>query len=297
MRKPKVIVILGQTSTGKSALAVRVAKKFNGEIISADSRQVYKGLDIGSGKITQKEMRGIPHYLLDVVSPKKQFSVAQYKKLAEQKIKEILARGKTPILCGGTGFYLDAVTTGILLPEVPANKKLRAKLEKQNLETLIRQLQKLDPNRAQNIDIKNKVRIIRAIEIAKAIGKVPKIRLDSPIYEFIKIGLQLPEETLKKKIRIRLRNRLRNGMAIELYNLRKSGVPWKRFLELGFDQKYVALYLQKKISSKEMLESLFSSNWHYAKRQMTWFKRDKEIKWFDPTEYKKIIVLLKGWLE
>src|SRR3989344_5177183 len=121
MRKEKVIVILGQTSSGKSALSVKIAKKFNGEVISADSRQVYKGINIGTGKITKEEMLGIPHHLIDVVSPKEQFSVALYKELAEQKIKEILARGKTPIICGGTGFYIDAVTKGIILPLVPPN--------------------------------------------------------------------------------------------------------------------------------------------------------------------------------
>ena len=293
MSKPKVIVVLGQTATGKSDLAVRLAKKFNGEVISADSRQVYRGLDIGSGKITQKEMKGVPHHLLDIVDPKKNFSVANYKKLAEEKIKEIVARGKLPIICGGTGFYIDAVTTGMVLPEVKPNPKLRQTLEKQSLEKLVQTLKKLDKSRAENIDQKNKVRLIRAIEIAKALGQVPKIKSETPPYEFIKLGLALPEETLKRKIRIRLRKRLRNGMAVELYDLRRNGVPWKRFLELGFDQKFVALFLQKKISNKEMLEKLFAGNWQYAKRQMTWFKRGIDINWFSPKEYKKIVAFLK----
>ena len=123
--KKRVIVILGQTATGKSDLAVKIARKFNGEVISADSRQVYKGLDIGTGKITKKGRKGVPHYLLDVASPKKKFTVAEYKELAEEKITEILARGKTPIICGGTGFYIDAVTKGVVFPEVPPNLKLR----------------------------------------------------------------------------------------------------------------------------------------------------------------------------
>lgn len=293
----KVLVILGQTATGKSALAVRIAKKIGGEIISADSRQVYKGLDIGTGKITKQEMGGIPHHLLDMADPRRQFTVAEYKKLAENKIEEIFKRGKTPILCGGTGFYIDVVARGLVLPEVPPNKKLRKMLEKKSTHELITELRKLDSVRAKNIDPHNKVRLIRAIEITKYLGKVPKIFKTKSKYEFIKIGLKVPEETLKRKIKARLRKRLRSGMAIELYNLRRQGVPWKRFIELGFDQRYVALYLQKKITNKEMLEELFKGNWHYAKRQMTWFKRDKEIKWFDASNYKKIDNYLKRMLK
>ena len=281
MDKNKVIVILGQTSTGKSDLAVNIALKLNGEVISADSRQVYKGLDVGTGKITKKEMKGVCHHLLDVVSPKKIFSVSDYKKLADKKIKEIIARGHVPIICGGTGFYIDAVTKGVVLPEVPPNKELRKELDKESAETLFEIFKGLDKERAENIDRNNKVRLIRAIEIAKAIGSVPKVLEVKPEYEFIKIGIKMPEDKLKKRIRTRLRRRIRGGMAIELYNLRKKGVSWKRFMELGFDQKYLALFLQKKISNKEMLEAMFYGNWQYAKRQMTWFKRDKEINWFE----------------
>ena len=175
--KPKVIVIMGQTATGKSALAVKIAKKIGGEIISADSRQVYKGLDIGTGKIFTKEMKGISHYLIDIESPKNKFTAAQFKELAEEKIKEIIARGKTPIICGGTGFYIDAITKGVVFPEVPPNYPLRKKLALANDRALMLKLKKIDPERAKNIDPKNKVRLIRAIEIAKALGKVPHFSL------------------------------------------------------------------------------------------------------------------------
>jgi tRNA dimethylallyltransferase len=279
----KVIVILGQTTSGKSALAVRLARIFGGEVISSDSRQVYKGLDIGTAKITPKEMRGVPHHLIDIANPKKQFTVAQFKKLAEKKIKEILGRKKIPILCGGTGFYIDAVTKNIVLPKVPPDKKLRKDLGKENAEHLLKILKKLDATRAKTVDPKNKVRIIRAIEIAKYLGKVPSLESKPSIYEFLKIGLKLPEEKLKRKIKAGLKKRIRGGMAVELYALRQRGVPWKRFMELGFDQKYIALYLQRKINEKEMLDNQFLGNWQYAKRQMTWFKRDPEIHWFDPS--------------
>jgi tRNA dimethylallyltransferase len=153
--KPKIIVILGPTATGKSDIAVEIAKKFNGEIISADSRQVFKGMDLGSGKITHKEMSGIPHHLLDVISPKEIFSVVQYKELAEKAIGEIIAKGKTPIICGGTGFYIDSIVKNITLPEDKLNKKLRAKLETYSSEKLCKMLKKLSPIRAKNIDKNN----------------------------------------------------------------------------------------------------------------------------------------------
>ncbi|MCX6747919.1 MAG: tRNA (adenosine(37)-N6)-dimethylallyltransferase MiaA, partial [Candidatus Nomurabacteria bacterium] len=186
--KPKVIVILGATSTGKSDLAVLLATtifKKKAEIISADSRQVYKGLDLGTGKITKKEMRGIPHHLLDVVNPKKTFTVTEFKKLADKKIKQILVRGNVPILCGGTGFYIDTVVNNVVFPEVPPNEELRKKLEQKNKEELFEILEKLDQQRAKDIkdknELNNKVRLIRAIEIATSLGNVPKITEGNPM--------------------------------------------------------------------------------------------------------------------
>ncbi|MEK7564032.1 MAG: tRNA (adenosine(37)-N6)-dimethylallyltransferase MiaA [Patescibacteria group bacterium] len=283
MSKAKIIVILGQTATGKSGLAVKIAKKVKGEIISADSRQVYTGLDIGTGKIIKKEMKGIPHHLLDVVKPKNKFTVAEYKRLGDSKIQEILKRGNIPIICGGTGFYIDALTKGVVFPEVPPNIKLRKILEKKSLEELLKILTKLDKVRAENIDTKNKVRLIRAIEIAKILGKVPKITEVLPQYTFIKIGLYLPSDILKKKIEKRVKEMFNTknhgGLLNEIKKLKKSRVNSKRLKELGFE------YYNPTIE-KVVLESI-----QYAKRQMTWFKRDKEIKWFslDKKEnYKKI---------
>lgn len=275
----KVIVILGQTATGKSDLAVKIAKKLNGEIISADSRQVYKGLNIGTGKIKKNQMKGIPHYLLDVASPKIKFTVAEYKKLAEEKIKEIISRGKIPIVCGGTGFYIDTITKGVIFPEVPPNIKLRKTLEKKEALELLKILLKLDKARAKNIDIKNKVRLIRAIEIAKALGKVPKIQEIKPLYKFIKIGLYLPSEKLEKKIEKRVGKMFQAGLLNEIKKLKKAGVSEKRFREFGFE------YF-KPTKEKVILETK-----RYAKRQMTWFKRDKQIKWFDASKKAKHDVL------
>lgn len=282
----KIIVILGQTATGKSDFAVQIAKKIGGEIISADSRQVYKGMDLGTGKITKKEMGRVPHHLLDVVSPKKVFSVSDFKKLADKKIREIIARGYVPIICGGTGFYIDAVVSGTILPEVPPNKKLRATLEKKSAEQLYAILKKLDKTRAKDIDAKNKVRLIRAIEIAKALGKVPKVK-NKEKYDVIKIGLTLPDEILKERIHIRLLSRIKKGMLREIKNLHDNGVSWKRMNDLGLEYRYGALYLQGKLTKAEMIEKLNTEIWHYAKRQKTWFKRDKKIVWINPKKSNK----------
>jgi tRNA dimethylallyltransferase len=277
----KVFVILGQTATGKSNLAVKIAKKIGGEIISADSRQIYKGLDIGTGKITKEEMRNIPHYLLSVANPRRKFNVSEYKKLAEEKIKEIIKKGKVPIICGGTGFYIDAITKGIIFPEVPPSIKLRKNLEKKTKIELLKILKKLDPERAKIIDSKNKVRLIRAIEIAKALGEVPKITEVKPMYKFIKIGLYLPSEKLRKKVEQRVRKMFKDGLLNEIKKLKKSGISDKRLKEFGFEY-------YKPTPEKVIKETL-----KYAKRQMTWFKRDKEIKWLDASKKIDLVKLKK----
>jgi tRNA dimethylallyltransferase len=308
MEKHKIIVILGQTSTGKSDFAVEVAKEVGGEIISADSRQVYRGMDLGTGKITKKEMRGVPHYLLDIASPKRIFSVSDFQKQAQKKIKEIEKRparpplsgaggGKIPIICGGTGFYIDSITNGTIFPEVPPNKKLREQLSKKSAEQLFKILKKLDGERAKNIDKNNGVRLIRAIEIAKALGKVPVLKLNKtsmdtnsamaefvsmPRFKILKIGLTLPPEILKERIRTRLLARIKKGMIKEVDNLHKNGVSWKRMNVLGLEYRYVSLYLQGKMNKEEMIEKLNTEIWHFAKRQKTWFKRDPNIIWIDP---------------
>lgn len=294
--KPKIISIVGPTASGKSDLAVILAKKINGEIISTDSRQVYKGLDIGSGKITKKEMMGVPHHLLDVCNPKKTFTVTEFKKLAEEKISDILKRGKVPILCGGTGFYIDAVVKNLIFPEVPPNAEFRIKAQKSKIETLQKQLLKLDPKRYKTIDLKNKVRLIRAIEIAKAIGKVPQIKA-KPNFDALTIGTLLVPEVIKERIENRLTKRMKQGMVKEVRDLHtKNKISWKRLESLGLEYRYVAMFLQDKITKTEMLELIKNESWHYAKRQMTWFQRDKDIKWIEPNKVKEIEKVVRGFL-
>jgi tRNA dimethylallyltransferase len=281
----KIIVIVGQTATGKSDFAVNTALKLKKkgvitEIISADSRQVYRGLNLGTGKITKKEMRGIPHHMLDVVLPKVVYTVAQYQKETQKIINDMQKRNIVPILVGGTGFYIDAVVNGTILPEVSPNKKLRAELASKTAPQLLKILIKLDPKRAQTIDHHNPVRLIRAIEIAKALGSVPPLTTDRK-FEVTKIGLTLPDEILKEKIKTRLLARIKAGMLKEIKNLHDNGLSWKRMHDLGLEYRYGALYLQNKITKAEMTEKLTTEIWHYAKRQKTWFKKDAEIKWRD----------------
>ncbi|HEY0221092.1 MAG TPA: tRNA (adenosine(37)-N6)-dimethylallyltransferase MiaA [Candidatus Paceibacterota bacterium] len=292
----KILVILGPTASGKSDLAVKIAKKYNGEVISADSRQVYKGLNIGTGKITKKEMRGVHHWLLDIVSPKKTFNVADFKKLAAGKIQTILKRHKLPIICGGTGFYIDSFVKNISLPEVKPNKKLRKELENKSLEELVKILEKLDKDRLQNIDQKNRVRLIRAIEIANAIGKVPEIKKENSKYHFLQIGLEIPKDEMVARINKRLEKRIKLGMIEEAENLHKKGLPLERMRELGLEYRFLADYLDKKISKDKLSEKLKTEIWRYSRRQITWFKRDKNIKWFKPKEFSKINAEVKNFL-
>lgn len=278
-KKEKLIVVLGPTASGKSELAVKIAKKFNGEIISADSRQVYKGMNIGTGKITKKEMRGIPHHLLDVASPKRTFTVAQYQKSAEKVIKKILDKNKIPILCGGTGFYIQAVVDGIVIPKVKPDWKFRKKLEKKSNEELFKMLKGLDPKRAKEIDKNNPRRLIRAIEIVKKTKKpIPKIK-KSQNYNVLMIGIKKEKEELKKLIEKRLKNRLKQGMIKEVEKLHKSGISWKKLESFGLEYKWIAKYLQNQISKEKMIEKLQKDIEHYSNRQTTWFKKDKRIHW------------------
>ncbi|MBL7045210.1 MAG: tRNA (adenosine(37)-N6)-dimethylallyltransferase MiaA [Parcubacteria group bacterium] len=296
----KIVVILGQTATGKSDLAVEIAKEFSGEIISADSRQVYKGLDIGSGKITKREMRSMKHYLLDVANPKRQFSVAQYKKLADRAILEINEKNKLPIIVGGTGFYIQAIVDGLVLPEVKPNAKLRKELERKSPEQLFEILKKLDKARAKEIEKNNPRRLIRAIEVAKALGKVPKLKTDSK-YDVLQIGLKLEEKKLKDNIHKRLMARMKKGMVKEVEKLHSppagGGLSWRRLEALGLEYKNLALYLQGKMSKAELLTKIETESWQFAKRQMRWFKRDNKIKWFKPNEAKKIEKEIKKFIK
>ena len=285
--KKKLIVILGPTASGKSELAIKLAKRFNGEIISADSRQVYKGMDIGTGKVTKKEMKGIPHYLLDVASPKRRFTVVQYRKLALKAINKIFKKVHVPFLCGGTGFYIQAVVDGIIIPEVPPDRKLRKELERKTVKELFNRLKKIDSQRAKTIEPKNKRRLIRALEIVKKIGPVPILKKKPLPYPVLMIGIKKERQELKKLIKKRLFKWLKQGFLKEILKLRKFGLSWEKIEDFGIHYRVVAQYLQNKtlrqaqgkLSYKKMIENSLRELQNYTKRQMTWFKRDKRIHW------------------
>jgi len=302
MPRPKIIVILGPTASGKSNIAVAIAKKFNGEIISADSRQVYKGLDIGTGKITKKEMAGVPHHLLSVADPRKQFTVTDDQTLTNLAIARIVNIGKAPIICGGTGFYISALLGEINIPEAKPNKMLRKQLEKKSIAELFEILQKLDPVRAGNIDRQNPRRLVRAIEVAKTLGSVPELPIrnsKSEIrnkFKILKIGIKLGKEELRKRINERLGSRIKKGMIDEAKQLYEHGLSYKRMRELGLEYRRLADFFEGKISKRELITLLQNEIWQYAKRQMTWFKRDKNILWFPPS-IKKVEKEVKNFLK
>ena len=294
-KKQKLLVLVGPTSSGKSALAVALAKKFNCEIISADSRQVYRGLNIGTGKITKREMRGVPHHLLDVASPKKAFTAQDFTKKGREAIADIIGRGKLPILTGGTGFYIDALVGRIVLPEVPANPAFRRLHNKSTVGLLFCMLEKVDPERAKTIDPHNKVRLIRALEIAHTLGKVPLPTKDAPAYDTVWVGIAPPKDALDKKIHARLLSRMRQGMIAEAKRLYAGGLSYKRMNELGLEYRALARFLQGEITQKEMVAQLEVDIRKYAKRQLTYWRRNKAIRWFIPTETSKIEKAIRNW--
>ena len=308
MSKQKLIVILGPTASGKSELAIKLAlrlgsgqakKKFgiNGaEIISADSRQIYRGMDIGTGKITKKEMHNIPHHLLDVASPKRKFTVAQYRKLALKSIDKIFKKGKIPILVGGTGFYIQALVDGIVIPEVKPDWKLRKRLEKKSIKKLYEILKKMDPRRVGTIEKENPRRLIRAIEIVlKTKRPVPPLKFNPLPYPVLMIGIKRPEKELKQRIKKRFFEWLKRGIILEVIKLRKMGVSFKRIEEFGMHYREIAKYLQNKIDEKEMIENSIKEIQNYAKRQMTWFKKDNRILWL--RNYKEAEKLVREFLK
>lgn len=284
----KIIAVIGPTASGKTKLGVFLARKFNGEIVSADSRQVYRGMDIGTGKdLDNYELRiknyelgkmkkvKIPYHLIDVVSPKTEFNLAKYQKLAYKAIDDILGRGKLPILVGGSGLYLQAVIDGYLLSRVKPEKKLRERLEKMSVEKLFAYLQKLDKKAAREMnesDRKNPRRLIRKIEMIKS-GEGRIIKGEKK-YDALILGIKPEVEEMEKRIYKRLIERLKKeNMVGEVRKLRKQGVSWKKLERFGLEYRFIALYLQKKLNYDEMVEQLFIAIRQFAKRQLTWFQR------------------------
>jgi tRNA dimethylallyltransferase len=296
----KVVVIVGTNASGKSGLAVTLAKKFDGEVISADSRQVYKGLDIATGKVTEEEMGGIPHHLIDVADPKERYTAADFARDGSKALKDIVSRGKLPIVAGGTGFYIDTLLNPSILAAAPPNESLRAELEKSPTEELLEQLRNLDPERARDIEGKGeaslKRRIVRAIEVTLTAQEHHEELPPGKLFEILWIGIRWDDADLRKRIHNRLLARMEIGMVAETEALHTHGLSWERMDELGLEYRYLGHLLQGQCSEKEMLEQLETQIWRYAKRQRTWFKRNKRINWFDGDKLEGVEKLVESFL-
>lgn len=284
--RPKIVIVAGPTASGKSEVAIALARRFNGEIISADSRQVYRGMDIGTGKVTKREQKLARHWLLDIVSPNRQYSVAHFKRDAQKAIVDITRRRKLPIICGGTGFWIDTLVYGLSLPAVKPNAKLRAKLRRLTTSQLFARLSKLDHARAATIDRHNPVRLIRALEIVLSTGRPVPSRINGSPYEPFYLVLSIPHNELHGRIEKRLDARLKAGMVSEVRRLHDGGVSWKRLESFGLEYRWVARYLQetknqrrKTSSYQSMRDGLLRDIIAYSKRQLTWWRKNKDIYW------------------
>lgn len=284
--KPKVIVIVGPTASGKTSASISVAKKLNSEIISADSMQIYREMNIGTAKVTKEEADGIKHYLVDIVNPDEVFNVTKYKELAEAAIEEILAKGKIPIIVGGTGLYVSSLINGIEFAEVGEDVEYREQMtalaEEKGAEYLHNELRKVDPDAADAIDMNNIRRVVRALEIFKLTGKT-KTQLDIESrkevkYDYRVYGIDTPREELYNRINLRVDKMFEEGLLEEVkyvnekYKLSSTAIQ-------GLGYKEVIEYIDGKVSFDEMKEKLKMETRRYAKRQLTWFRREEKVKW------------------
>ncbi len=281
---PNLIVILGATAGGKTGLAVKLARRLNSEIISADSRQVYRGMDLGTGK-DLAEYGEVPYHLIDIAEPGTEYNVFQFQRDCFAAIEEVWSRDKLPILCGGTGMYLDAVLRGYRLVEVPEDPALRAELAKLNDVQLCEHLIKMKPEQHNQTDLTERSRLIRAIEIARgeqaAAAGLPPL----PVLKPLVFGLKWPREVLRQRIGLRLQQRLDEGMIDEVRQLRDSGVPWDKLEFYGLEYRLIAQHLQGQLNRNDMVQKLRSAIGQFAKRQETFFRRMEkngvEIVWLD----------------
>ena len=299
MINKKLIVILGPTASGKSELAIKLAKKFGGEIVSADSRQVYKGMNIGTAKPTKKERKIVKHHLVDVKKPNQHYTVAEYKKEAIKTINKIIESEKIPFLVGGTGLYIKAIVDNLEIPEVKPDWKLRRKLElkieKEGLKNVYQELIKADPEAAYIIDPNNPRRVIRALEVAIKTKKPfsQQRKKGKPLFNILEIGLNPSKEILIENIKKRTAKMIKMDLVKEVKNLiKKYNKNLPTFDAIGYRE--IIEYLDEKIALSEAIENINKNTWHFTKRQMTWFKKDKMINWVK--NYKELEKLTKEFL-
>ena len=288
-KQKKLIAVLGPTASGKSELAIELAKRFGGQIVSADSRQIYKEMNIGTAKpartkedkqkINNYVAEKIPHYLIDITRPNQKFNVALYKKLAVETIKNIQNQGELPILVGGSGLYIAAVTENLSFPPVPAQEALREKLEAMPLQDLVSLYEKLDPQGAMLIDRTNRRRLIRAIEVCRTAGKPfwQQRKKEPALFQVLKIGIGLSKEKLRERIEKRVKKMFSQGLENEAKNLLKKYRGTVVSKTIGYQEWEE--YFQGKISREQVKKLIIAHTIQLAKRQITWFRKDKEIKW------------------
>ena len=302
INKFDLLIILGPTASGKTNLAVKLADELDGEIISADSRQVYRGMDIGTGKdLNEYNLKGkkIPHHLIDIADPQEEYSVFQFQQDFHDTFSDIHKRHKLPILCGGTGFYIKAVLMDFHLPAIAPDKKLRQELENWELEDLILQLESISQEAAKNSLLDTKRRVIRAIEVEINRGKTKeKIRTPSTIIKNpIVLGVEYPREVIRKRITTRLQERLDQGMIQEVEILLKNGISHERLERFGLEYRFLSRYLLGNLTLEEMIEKLNTAIHQFAKRQMTFFRNMEKngirIFWIPEGNLKSVLDLIR----
>lgn len=276
----KLVVIAGTNASGKSGLGIELAKKYGAEIVSADSRQVFEGLDLGSGKVTPEEMQGVPHHLIDVAKPNDFFSLTDFQDKAYEAIDDIIARGSKAFLVGGTGLYVNSVVDGFNIKREPVDEVLRNELTAKSIEELIALLEEKNPEVLKTIDLKNKRRLERAAERAiKGITEEPK---NTPRYETLVLGVTWDREVLYARIKERLDRRLDQGMLDEVKNLRANGATDDFLYSLGLEYRFILMYLRGEFGSfNAFYNKLFMEIRHLAKEQMTWFRKRQDMHWID----------------
>lgn len=283
-RKP-LMVLLGPTASGKTALSIKLARALNAEIISADSRQVYRGMDIGTDKILEPEREGIPHHLIDVADPSQRFTVVDFMKMADEKISDILKRGKIPLLAGGTGLYINALTENFQIPETGENLGIRKKLEdemnEKGKEWLHQKLMEVDPETAGKIPPQSHLYILRALEVFYLTGKTKKDRKGKPKYETLKIGLKIDKAKLLERITQRVERQFERGLIDEVKGLLEKGYAKELASMRSIGYREVIAHLEGKISLEEAKKLIIKNTKEYARRQTTWFKRDEKIIWIE----------------
>ena len=291
----KIIVIVGATASGKTALSVELAKKLNTEIISADSMLVYKGLDIGTAKPSLEERQGVKHHLIDVVSPKQTFSVSDYEELATKALDNIIKNGKIPIICGGTGFYINSLLFDLSFGSVAQNPSIRAKYEliakEKGNEYLHSLLKEVDPKSAEEIHFNNVKRVIRALEIFEISGKKKSDFNDglNKKYDYYAYSIDFPKEELIKRINLRVDNMFDNGLIDEAKNLINNGVNLTDQCMQGIGYKELFPYFNGENTLDEVKETIKLNTRHYAKRQLTFFKRLDGLKYLKPAPTSELV--------